>query len=810
MRAAEKTFVDWHLFLLPRITGPFADFEVTLTMELCSMAGPAPLHVLIVEDRPSDVLLMVEELRQAGFDPTWECVQTESDFVARLASAPELILSDYRLLQFDVLRALSCLRERGLDIPLIIVSKGIGEDLAVEAMKDGAADFVLKDRLGRLGLAVTQALSQKKQRESLWHDERAVLENQQRTRLILDTANDPFIVMDRDGRIIEWNRAAKATFGWPREVALGRFLTETIVPPRYCEAHKRGLQHFMATGEGRILNKRIELLALHRDGHELPIELMIWPIRLGEAVAFSAFVRDITERKLAEAALRETEQRLQQIVNTTPAVIYVTKANSDGRVPTWVSQSIERLTGFVPAEVMVDQWWETHVHPDDLAGVLETMSSVAMQDACAVEYRLRHRDGEFRWVLDQCRVVRDAEGLPTEIVGSWLDITSQKLLEEQFRQSQKMEAVGRLAGGVAHDFNNLLTIIAGYCELALDRLGEGDPLRDYLEEISHAGARAAALTGQLLAFSRRQLLAPAVIDLNQVLAEMEKMLGRLIGENIELLIHADPDLWHVKVTPGQIEQVAMNLAINARDAMPQGGKLTIATGNVELDENYVGTHSEARPGKYVKVSVSDTGCGMDSAVRERAFEPFFTTKGIDQGTGLGLSTVYGIVTQSGGHIELDSAPGMGTTVTIYIPGNRDSAAIRNAPPREPSLACGTETVLLVEDEAGVRALMRMVLDKKGYTVLEAGNPQEALQLLEHFQDSVHLLISDVVMPGMGGREMAEQMLQVRPTLKVMYISGYTDDIIVRHGILDSGTPFLQKPFAPEALARKVRQILDSH
>jgi signal transduction histidine kinase/ActR/RegA family two-component response regulator len=424
------------------------------------------------------------------------------------------------------------------------------------------------------------------------------------------------------------------------------------------------------------------------------------------------------------------------------------------------------------------------------------------------EYRFRCRDGTLRWLHDQKRLLRDDRGQPVEIVGSWLDVTERKALEEQYRQAQKMEAIGRLAGGIAHDFNNLLTVVLGYSELALEVLDSEDPLREYVGEINAAGTRGASLTRQLLAFSRRQLLVPRVIDFNVLLDEMGKMLRHLIGEDIDLVVRTAPDLWSVKVDPGQMEQVLMNLVVNSRDAMPRGGMLTIESANVELDQSYLDAHPQAHPGEHIRISVSDTGCGMDAATRARIFEPFFTTKDVDKGTGLGLATVYGIVTQSGGHIEVYSEPGVGTTFKIYIPRERDGILQTKQTALPAGAPRGTETVLLVEDSDGVRSLARLALERSGYRVLEAGHPHEALQILQDCLEPVHIMVTDVVMPEMSGRELAEKLAPDWPGLKVLFISGYTDDAVVRHGILEEGMPFLQKPFTPDALARKVRETLD--
>jgi CheY-like chemotaxis protein/two-component sensor histidine kinase len=371
-----------------------------------------------------------------------------------------------------------------------------------------------------------------------------------------------------------------------------------------------------------------------------------------------------------------------------------------------------------------------------------------------------------------------------------------------------MDAIGKLAGGIAHDFNNLLTVINGYCELLIGGLSSGNGSREPLEEIHRAGERAAALTRQLLAFSRKAVLAPVVLDLNELLKNLQKMLSRLIGEDIELKVVLNPLVWKVKVDPGQMEQVIMNLVVNSRDAMPQGGKVTIETINIELDEAYASQHPETQQGQYVQVAVSDTGSGMDAATQARIFEPFFTTKGPDKGTGLGLSVVHGIVKQSGGRVEVYSELGLGTTFKIYLPMAEDEAPASRliTPKRSRS---GKETILLVEDEAGVRSLARLILEKQGYKVLDAKNGEEAVILSRNFAGIIDIMVTDTVMPKMSGPQLAQHLTASRPKMKVLYLSGYTDDAVVHHGIIDPDTPFLQKPFTADGLTNKVRELLDS-
>ena len=514
--------------------------------------------------------------------------------------------------------------------------------------------------------------------------------------------------------------------------------------------------------------------------------------------------------KSSEQALREQRQFLLQIVNANPHAIFVKDA--DGRF-TLVNQAMAELYGTTPEELVGKTDADLKLNSDEVERFLRDDRAVmaSLQPRLVPEEPFTSpRTGQTRWFQTVKVPLVAADGGLRQVLGVATDITHRKQLEDQLRQAQKMEAVGRLAGGVAHDFNNLLTAILGHADLLVEETPEHDARQADLAEIKHAAERAAGLTRQLLAFSRKQILQPKVLDLNTVVAGVGTLLRRLIGEDIELRIASAEGLGPVEADPGQLEQVILNLAVNARDAMPRGGKLTIETANVELDAAYAREHVAVEPGSYVMLAVSDTGVGMDEEVKAHLFEPFFTTKEQGQGTGLGLAMVYGIVKQSGGFIWVYSEPGRGTALKIYLPRKAASPPARQpVPTREGSLA-GSGTILLVEDEEAVRRLASRVLEARGYTVLRAADGLQALDTVHRHPGAIDLVITDVVMPRMGGRELAELVRPRRPATKILYVSGYTDDAIVRHGVLDAGAVFLQKPFTPDSLARKVKEILSTN
>jgi len=641
--------------------------------------GIEQLRVLVAEDCADDAKLLARELRRSIALVSFERVDdAEAMRVALRRQTWDLVISDWSMPNFSALAALTTLGEFGLDIPFIIVSGTIGEDVAVSAMRAGAHDYIIKGNLARLVPAIERELRDARVRAARRFAEEELSKAALRYRTLFEGTFWPTWVYDRHTlAFIEVNEAALVHYGYTRDELAALTVTVLDAPRSFGSAEDGSAGDLE---ECAILHKK-------RDGTLIWVELKVTDIELDGRAARLASVRDLTERKAAQAALRRTE--------------------------------------------------------------------------------------------------------------------------EQLRQAQKMEAIGGLAGGIAHDFNNLLSVILSYTELVIEELKPGEPIRADIEQVQLAGQKAAQLTRQLLAFSRKQMLELVVLDINRVVAEIERMLGRLIGEDVQVTVLTDRALGKIHADAGQIEQIIMNLVVNARDAMPMGGKLTIETTNVELDSTYADEHVDVKPGSYVMLAVTDTGTGMDEATRARVFEPFFTTKSKDRGTGLGLATVFGIVKQSGGHIWLYSEVGKGTTFRIYFPRNDEARGGAHKPVLEVLVLTGVETVLLVEDDRQVRESARSILRRNGYNVLEAQTGGDALLLCEQYTARIHLLVTDVVMPRMSGRQLAERLVPLRPEMRVLYMSGYTDNSIVHHGILDAGIAFLQKPITPPALLRKVREVLDS-
>jgi PAS domain S-box-containing protein len=797
------------------------------------------LRVLIAEDVEDDARLVIRELQRGGYEPTYERVETAAAMQAALdRNNWDLVIGDYSMPHFSGPAALTLLREHDPDTPFIFVSGTIGEDVAVEAMKAGAQDYLIKGNLRRLIPAIQRELQDADIRRERRRAQRALLE---RARLAELTA-DVGAALSQGLPLRETLQRCAEALVRHLDVAFARiWLLNEATQTLELEAsagmytHIDGAHSRVPVGRdkiGRIAAQRRPQLTNQVIGdpdvsdqawaqREGMVAFAGYPLVLQDRLlgvmamfarhALSEFVPKAlasvssavavgVERKRAEAALRQSEQRFAKVFAASPIGIVITTL-ADGRFLD-ANEAFARLIGRTRDEVLGHTAVELGIVPTpaDRATMVGQMRAGSAQD---LDLALRAKDGSVRHVLVSLEQI-EIGGEPC-LVGLVHDVTQARLLEQQLRQSQKMEAVGRLAGGVAHDFNNLLTVITSYSDLLLDSFGPDDTRREDLAEIRKAAEGAAGLTRQLLSFTRQQVLQPRVLDVNATVRNTEGLLKRLVGEDVQVVATLAAGLGMVKVDPTHLEQIIMNLAVNARDAMPEGGRLTLETANTEMDEEYVRGHATARPGRYVVLAVSDTGIGMDAQTQARMFEPFFTTKEPGKGTGLGLATVYGVVKQAGGFIWVYSEPGRGTSFKIYLP-RVDEPADAPAAPAGPAPR-GTETVLIVEDAAAVRTVTRQVLERQGYTVLEAPNGDAALQIAAKHHGPIHLLLTDVVMPGVSGRQLAEQLVRLRPDIAVLYVSGYTDDAVVRHGVLEAGVAYLQKPFTADRLAHRVREVL---
>ncbi|MFQ5777750.1 MAG: PAS domain S-box protein [Terriglobia bacterium] len=620
------------------------------------------------------------------------------------------------------------------------------------------------------------------------------------TQFSIDRTADAAFWMGPDGKLNYVNDAACRALGYSRDELLSMSVhdIDPDFPADLWPVHWRGVKQAGS----------LTFYSRHRakDGRIIPVEITANYLEFGGKEYNCAFARDITERMRSEQALRRSEASYRSLIEGALYGIY--RSSMDGRF-LQVNPALVAMLGYQSQSELlaVDMGTDIYRLPGERARLVEQYRNREKFEGVEVEWK--RKDGTSITVWLSGRPVRDEQGKEAYFEGIVENVTERRLLEQQLRQAQKMEAVGRLAGGIAHDFNNLLMVIGGHTELLLDRVGESESLRRNAKEIQKAAARAATQTQQLLAFSRRQVLQTEVLDLNAVVADMEQMLRRVIGEHIDLVTIPDPALGQVRADPGQVEQVLMNLVLNARDAMPRGGRLTLETANLELDEIYVRRHPVGTPGLYVMLAVSDTGVGMDKEVQAHIFEPFFTTKEKGKGSGLGLSTVYGIIKQSGGYIWAYSEPGRGTTFKIYLPRVGEKVTVPKPLSVPPEPKRGSETIMVVEDETAVRELAGQFLENCGYTVLQAKDAAEALLEAGRHTGPIHLLLTDVVMPGASGRELARCLAARRPQMKVLFISGYTGEAIANHGLLAVGTAFLPKPFTREALTRKVREVLEA-
>ncbi len=764
--------------------------------------------ILVVEDENIVAKDIQNTLKALGYTVTAVVASGEEAIQKAGETQPDLVLMDIMLKGYqDGVEAARQIFAR-FNIPVVYLTAYTDETTLQRAKITEPYGYILKPFEEReLHIAIEMAIYKHKMAKKLKEREHWLA-------TILRSINDAVIVTDDKSLITFMNPVAETLTGWKLKDALGTNLAEVfkIVSPE----NRTAAQPASRNGDAANYS-----LLIASDGREIPIDDSAAPIRdeNGNLTGAVLVFRDISSRQQAEAELhrrfvqlQHSEERYRALYDDNPAMYFtvdisgkILSVNQFGADQ--LGYKVEELVGQSVLEVFYEE--DKSTAQQNLAAWLQNPEQIA-----PCELRKVRKDGTLLWVKELPRVVRDSDGRQVVLIVCE-DITKSKEMEEalrqreeQLRQAHKMEAIGRLAGGVAHDFNNMLTAIIGTAEMTMLELNRDHPVRKELKGIKQTADRAANLARQLLTFARRQIIAPSLLNLNDVLLNLDKLLHRLAGEGVELAISTAPDLGFVKVDSGQIEQMIINLAINARDTMPHGGKLTIETANVTLDEAHARQHPEVAPGEYVMLLVRDTGAGMTEEVKKHLFEPFFSAEDTGKGTGLGLATAYGVVKQNHGHILVDSAPGQGTAFRIYLPRLADAGIV---PEYDQSHvpSPGTETVLLVEDEPGVREVAARLLRERGYHVLVAANGDEAVQMAKaHAKDKIHLLITDVVMPRLSGKMVADQLKALQPDMKVLFISGYADNTIIRPGNEDTSLAFLQKPFSPALLAHKIREMLD--
>jgi PAS domain S-box-containing protein len=758
-----------------------------------------PLNILVIEDHNADFLMVERHLKQNGLSV--RCSRVDSLEGLNEAIDREnwdLVLSDYNVPQLNFLDSLNMLQADLPDLPVIMVTGTIGEEKAVELLKLGVQDFVIKENLTRLIPAIERSMKDAAERRSRIAAEDALRQSEEMYRSLFSNMLNGFaycrIILDGaaplDFVYLNVNDAFEKLTGL-RNV-YGKRVTEVI--PGIRESDPEFFDRFCRvamTGKPERFELYVEAL-----------KIWFWiSVNCPAKGYFIAIFDVITARKRAEAESKQLMAAIEQAGDN----IVMTDAQG---IIQFVNPAFEGTTGYSREEAVGRSLSILKSGEQDELFYRDLWDTISGGRIWAGRMVNKCKDGTLYTQESTISPVRDALGRIVNYVAVTRDITEHLRLAAQFQQAQKMEAIGLLAGGVAHDFNNMLTVILGYTELALHKVDPSQPLHANLEEIYKAAQRSSDITRQLLAFSRKQTIIPVVLDLNMVVESMLKMLRRLIGENINLVWLPEASMSPVKMDPGQIDQILVNLCINARDAVADVGKVTIETGTTLFDETHCAHNAGFVAGEYVLLAVSDDGCGMDKEMIDKIFEPFFTSKGVGQGTGLGLSTVYGIVKQNNGFINVYSEPGKGTTFKIYLPryaGRAEDAQRETAV--EIPLNRG-ETLLLVEDEPAILTMCTMILEQLGYRVLAAGSPSEAIGLAEKHASEIHLLITDVVMPGMNGRDLAERLHALFPRMEILFMSGYTSNVLAHRGVLDEGMNFIQKPFSMKSLAVKVRDALE--
>lgn len=759
------------------------------------------LRILILEDVPMDAELVEYELERARIPFVAHRVDSKDSFLQELdAFCPDVILSDYTLPRFDGMTALSLARERVPSIPFLIVTGSVNEETAVGCMKAGATDYLLKSNLARIGPAIQAALERERAREERVHAEMALAASERRFRSLVQNSSDLVTIVAPDSTILYASDSAERIVGYSAGDLVGTTLLD------YLEASDTDIVRGLLHDSNGKSSGPVEFSLRRADGSPVWLEavgtnLLTDPTIRG--IVLNA--RDVSERKRADRALRESEERYRDLFDNASDLVCMVAP--DGAL-LYVNKAWRKGTGYSEDEITRMQLLDI-VQLENRTHFTEVLRRVLGGERLDhVELVLVPKAGTPITVEGNLSCTFK-DGQPSVVRGIYRDITDRKRVEEQLRRAERMQAAGKLAGGVAHEVNNMMTGVIGFSEFVLRSFDPEDPRRADIEEVIRAGTRAADVTRQLLAFTRQQFLRPQVVEINTVVSEMEKMLRHSLGEDKRLDLRLASGAGQIRADRGQLQQVLINLVLNARDAIDGHGRVTIETGTATWDQVYAERHEgvDIPLGRYVMLAVTDSGCGMDSDVQARIFEPFFTTKPIGQGTGLGLSTVYGIVKQSGGFVWVYSEVDQGSVFKVYLPEAVSSvteppSALATAPQR------GSETILVIEDEDVVRNLASRGLADHGYAVVQAKNGSEALAYIQEHPGKVELVISDVVMPEMGGREFGRHLALFESELPILYMSGYTGEDVVQRGLLDPGAPFQQKPFTPGTLAAKVRAMLD--